>query len=112
MPTIEPDSKRGVPDDSIEILSQEISDEEGIYRIRAGQRVYYLTIPTDVFDEDTMCRPYLLIPQLPSLRDITWTRITLARNRDGSLAMTGSHDPLQEITFIWHDKRINVLSLP
>lgn len=60
-------------DDSVEILSQEISDEEGLYRVRAGQRVYYLTIPTEVFDEDTMCRPYLLIPQLPSLSDIPWS---------------------------------------
>lgn len=99
-------------DDSVEILPQEISDEEGLYRIRAGQRVYYLTIPTEVFDEHTMCRPYLLIPQLPSLSDISWSKISLTRNGDGSLAVTASPDPMREVTFAWHEKRIDVLSLP
>jgi hypothetical protein len=44
------------------MLSQRIDDEEGSYRVRAGTRVRYLTIPTDVFDDNTMCLPYLLIP--------------------------------------------------
>ncbi|KAI1312069.1 alpha-galactosidase A [Xylaria venustula] len=96
----------------MEVLSQEISDEEGMYRIRSGQQVYYLTISTDVFDEDTMCRPYLLLPQLPSLSDMPSRKIRLARNEDGSLAMTADNAPLREITFTWHDKRIDVLSLP
>ncbi|KAI0190382.1 alpha-galactosidase A [Xylaria flabelliformis] len=112
MPTIAPDTTRAVSTDSIEVLSQEISDEEGMYRIRSGQQVYYLTISTDVFDEDTMCRPYLLLPQLPSLSDMPSRKIKLSRNQDGSLAVTAYHDPLQEITFIWHEKRIDVLSLP
>ncbi|KAI0874181.1 alpha-galactosidase A [Hypoxylon argillaceum] len=96
----------------IEVLSQEISDEEGMYRIRSGQQVYYLTISTDVFDEDTMCRPYLLFLQLPSLLDMLSKKIQLTRNENGSLTLTAYHDPLQEITFIWHEKRIDVLSLP
>ncbi|KAI0904238.1 alpha-galactosidase A [Ustulina deusta] len=83
-----------------------------MYRIRSGQHVYYLTISTDVFDEDTMCRPYLLLPQLPSLSDMPSRKIKLTRNEDGSLAVTAYHDPLQEITFTWHEKRIDVLSLP
>ncbi|KAI1178672.1 alpha-galactosidase A [Nemania sp. FL0916] len=112
MPTIAPNTMMAVSTSSIEVLSQEISDEEGMYRIRSGQQVYYLTISTDVFDEDTMCRPYLLLPQLPSLSDMPSRKIKLIRNEDGSLALAPYHDPLQEITFIWHEKRIDVLSLP
>ncbi|KAI0114040.1 alpha-galactosidase A [Nemania sp. FL0031] len=106
MSTITPDTA------SIEVLSQEIDDEIGMYRIRSGQHVYYLTISTDVFDMDTMCRPYLLLPRLPSLPEMPSRKIELARNEDGSLAVTPCHDPLQEITFTWHEKRIDVLSLP
>jgi len=40
---------------AISILNQIIDDEEGAYRIRVGERVGYLTISTDVFDEDTIC---------------------------------------------------------
>ncbi|KAI1184140.1 alpha-galactosidase A [Nemania serpens] len=112
MPTIAPDTSRAVLTGSTEVLSQEISDEEGMYRIRSGQHVYYLTISTDVFDEDTMCRPYLLLPQLPSLSDMPSRKIKLARNEDGSLAVTACYDLLQEIEFTWHEKRIDVLSLP
>ena len=42
---------------NIEVLSQAIDDEEGLYRLKIGQKVHYLTISTDVFDDDTMCRP-------------------------------------------------------
>lgn len=84
---------------AMEILSQEISDEESMYRVRAGQRAYYPTISTDVFDEETMCHPYLLIPQLPSFADILESKVKLSRNRDGSLHITTSHDPLQEVAF-------------
>lgn len=112
MPTIAPNPTMAVSTGPIEVLSQEISDEEGMYRIRSGQQVYYLTISTDVFDEDTMCRPYLLLPQLPSLLDMPSKKIKLTRNENGSLTLTAYHDPLQEITFIWHEKRIDVLSLP
>lgn len=111
MPFTKLDTTETAPKESIEILSQEISNEEGMYRIRNGKRVYYLTIPTDVFDEETMCRPYLLIPQLPSFSDIPWRKIKLSRNSDGSLDITASHDPLQEVTFTWHEKRVDVLSL-
>jgi hypothetical protein len=52
-----------VPKSKIEILSQRIADEEGSYRAQAGTRVHHLIIPTNVFDDNTMCRPYLLIPK-------------------------------------------------
>ncbi|KAJ0120725.1 alpha-galactosidase a [Diaporthe amygdali] len=103
---------RAVPRTSIEVLSQEVNDEQGMYRIRAGQRVHYLTIPADVFDEDTMSRPNLLIPQLPEFPDTPWTKMHLGRNIDGSLTVTMSDEPLEEVTFTWHEKRIDVLSLP
>ncbi|KAF2964766.1 hypothetical protein GQX73_g8802 [Xylaria multiplex] len=112
MPTIAPDTTKAVLTSSMEVLSQEISDEEGMYRIRSGQHVYYLIISTDVFDENTMCRPYLLLPQLPNLSDMPSRKIKLTRNEDGSLAVFAYHEPLQEITFTWHEKRIDVLSLP
>lgn len=51
----------------LEVLSQLIDDDVGSYRIRAGRTVHYLTIAADVFDEDTMCRPYLLILKLPRI---------------------------------------------
>ena len=50
----------------IEVLNQLIDNEEGAYRIRAGCRVQYLYIPTNVLDDLTMCRPRLLIPKLPT----------------------------------------------
>lgn len=46
-----------IPKSKVEVLSQEISDNFGSYRIRAGQRVHYVTIAINVFDDDTMCRP-------------------------------------------------------
>ncbi|KAI0515410.1 alpha-galactosidase A [Xylaria bambusicola] len=116
MSTITPDTTTAaVPTGSMEVLSQEIDEKEGMYRIRSGQQVYYLTISTDVFDEDTMCRPYLLLPQLPNLLAYAPSRkLRLARNADdGSLAVTADDtDPLREITFTWHADRIDVLSLP
>ncbi|KAF5020441.1 hypothetical protein F66182_7520 [Fusarium sp. NRRL 66182] len=105
MPSTQLDSGGVVPNDSTEILSQLISDEE-------GQRVYYLTICSDVFDQETMCRPYLLIPQLSCWSDISGSKIALSRNGDGSLAVTASDDLLQEVTFTWHEKRIDVLPIP
>ena len=54
----------------ISILNQLIGDDEGDYRIRVGRHVGYLTINTDVFDDITMCRPYLLIPKLPPLQRV------------------------------------------
>lgn len=46
------------------------------------------------------------------MSDILSRKIKLARKGDGSLAVTADHDPLQEITFTWHEKRTDVLSLP
>jgi hypothetical protein len=83
-----------------------------MYHIRTGKWVYYLTISTNMFDEETMCHPYLLNPQLLVFQDIPWSKINPSRNRDGSLDITASHEPLQEITFTWHEKRIDALSLP
>ena len=39
MPTIAPDATMAAPTDSVEVFSQEISNEEGMYRIRSGQQV-------------------------------------------------------------------------
>ncbi|KFY44087.1 hypothetical protein V495_03631 [Pseudogymnoascus sp. VKM F-4514 (FW-929)] len=75
-----------VPKSEIEVLSQEISDDFGSYRIRAGQRVHYVTITANVFDDDTMCRPHMLIPQLPNFLDKEWTTMEVIRKPDGSLA--------------------------
>jgi hypothetical protein len=86
-----------VPKSDIEILSQHIDDETGYYRLRLGRRVHYVTIPCGVFDDDTMCRPYLLIPRLPELPDSPWTTMTISRGEDGSLTSTISMDPLPEI---------------
>ena len=68
-----------VPKSQLEVLDQEISDERGLYRVRAGNRVHYLTIPTTVFDDDTMSQPLFLIPQLPDFPDADWTRMTISR---------------------------------
>lgn len=67
-----------VPKSKLEVLDQEISDERGLYRVRAGNRVHYLTILTNVFDDDTMSKPFLLIPQLPDFPDTNWTRMTIS----------------------------------
>lgn len=101
-----------LPKSDMEILNQLIDDERGAYRLRAGQKVYYLTITTDVFDEDTMARPYLLIPSLPDLPDHPWTTATISRDADGSPFISNiSTDPLPEIQSTWHEQRIDVLSL-
>lgn len=98
----------------IEVLSQIISEDEGEYRVRAGARVHYLTIDTRVFDRDTLCRPYLLIPKLPSLPDSSWTKMHITRSNegDGALVVHTTQEPLEEVGFIWHERRIDVLSLP
>lgn len=100
-----------VPKSEIEVLSQEISDDSGSYRIRAGQRVHYVTIATNVFDDDTMCRPHLLIPQLPDFLDNKWTRMEVIRMPDGSLSSELSHEPLPAVEMTWHLETIDVLSL-
>jgi hypothetical protein len=72
----------------------------------------YLTISTDVFDEDTMCRPYLMIPQLPTFPEDAWTRREITRpSADAPLQVTTSNDPLPEVETAWHHQKIDVLSL-
>lgn len=97
---------------TISILNQVIDDQEGAYRIRFGERVGYLTISTDVFDEDTMRRPYLMIPKLPKLPENEWTRAKIARPSAGALLeITTTNYPLPEIETVWHHQKIDVLSL-
>ncbi|KAG9251496.1 alpha-galactosidase A [Emericellopsis atlantica] len=100
-----------LPKSDIEILCQCIDDESGYYRLRVGRRVHYLTISSGVFDDDTMCRPYLLIPRLPNLPDSPWTTMTISRDEDGSLTSIISTDPLPEIQTTWHELHVDVLSL-
>jgi hypothetical protein len=97
---------------NISILNQIIDDEEGTYRIRFGARVGYITIAMDTFDEDTMCRPYLLIPKLPKLPESGWTRMRISRpSPTAPLEIVVTNDPLPEIETRWHHQKIDVLSL-
>ena len=96
----------------LEILDQEISNERGVYRVRAGDRVHYLTIPTTIFDEDTMGKPFLLIPQRPDFPDTDWTRMTISRDSDGALTHAISYDPLPQLKFPFHENLVDILSLP
>ncbi|KAI1771101.1 hypothetical protein F4818DRAFT_221715 [Hypoxylon cercidicola] len=103
-----------VPKTEIEVLSQEISEDEAMYRIRAGNRVHYLTIPAHpdpVFDELTLCRPYLLIPKLPPFPSADWTKMELSRSAGGEVKSTISYAPLSQIQSSWHPRHIEVLSL-
>lgn len=96
----------------ISVLNQLIDDEDGAYRIKWGDRIVYLSIPTDVFDEDTMCRPYLLIPQLPTFPQGPWTRMHITRNaHNGSLDVVTTDEPLPAIRSTWHPQYIDVLAL-
>jgi len=103
-----------VPKSDLEILNQEIDpdDVSGIYRIRAGRRVHYLNIEGNVFDKDTLCRPYLLIPNLPDFPDSDWTKMEIRRKEDGSLATKISWDALEAVGAVWHPNIVEVLSLP
>ncbi|CEJ94866.1 hypothetical protein VHEMI10373 [[Torrubiella] hemipterigena] len=58
-----------------------------------------------------MCRPYLFIPALPGIPGGEWTRMHISRNGDRRKTMI-SNDPLDGIKCIWHDERIDVLTLP
>lgn len=99
----------------IDVLSQEISDDQGLYRIRAGKRVHYLTIPVypdnPIFDDDTMCRPYLLIPKLPPFPNSDWTKMQILRGSDNDIQSIISCEPLDEVDSSWHLRHIDVLSL-
>ncbi|KAF5601682.1 uncharacterized protein FSUBG_8047 [Fusarium subglutinans] len=105
-----------VPQSDIEILNQEIDEDEGQYRIRAGNRVHYVTIPghaspNPIFDEDTLCRPYLLVPKLPPFPDEDWTKMSLSLGPDGSVQSDISFEPLDEVKSTWHPQHIDVLLL-
>lgn len=94
------------------ILNQIIDDDEGVYRLRHGNGVGYLTVTTDVFNEDTMCRPYLLIPELPEIPSEGWTRMRISRaSTGGALQCTTTNDLLPEVETLWHSQHIDVLSL-
>lgn len=96
----------------ISILNQRIDDEDGVYRVRFGDKVGYITIATDVFDDYTLCRPWLLIPRLPEFPTEEWTRMFITRpSAEESIKVTTTNDPLPEITTLWHPERIDVLSL-
>ncbi|KAK0117994.1 hypothetical protein ONS95_012305 [Cadophora gregata] len=102
---------RTIPSQEIEILSQEIDEDFGSYRIRSKQRVHYVKIATGIFGEDTMCRPHLLVPQLPQFPDEDWTIMEVSRKPDGSLAFDLSFKVLPSVKTIWHPNTIDVLSL-
>ncbi|KAF9771235.1 hypothetical protein IL306_011153 [Fusarium sp. DS 682] len=105
-----------VPKSEIEVLNQEIDDDEALYRIRAGDRVHYVTIPGHdshdrLFNQDTLCRPYLLLPEFPPFPDTDWTKMRLYRGTDGSVQPDISFEPLDEIECTWHPRSIDILSL-
>lgn len=106
-----PDCNSTARNPHIEVLNQLIDEEKGSYRILVGTKVRYMTIRTDVFDDKTMCRPYLLIPSLPPLPDTAWTRIHITRTEDGSLRTAISNAPLPGIDWTWHDRLVDILSL-
>lgn len=104
------------PKSQMEVLSQEIGDDVGYYRIRAGSRIHRLTINCDVYDEDTMSRPYLLIPSLPDFPNAAWTKMHIFReattnNPSSSISSTISWEVPPAIESTWHPEYIDVLSL-
>lgn len=103
-----------IPKTEIEVLNQEIAEDEAMYRIRARKRVHYLTIPVHpdpVFDEFTLCRPYLLIPKLPPFPNADWTKIRVFQSPGGEIKSDISYEPLSQIQSSWHPRHIDVLSL-
>lgn len=98
--------------DDMEVLSQLIDDEQGIYRIRAKSRVHYLTTSSGAFKDHTMNRPYLLIPQLPEFPDWDWTKMSVTRDTETQeLRTTLPSEPLSQIPNLWHPICGDVLSL-
>jgi hypothetical protein len=97
----------------ISVLNQEIDNEKGFYRIRAGHRVHYLTIFAGVFDETIMCRPFLLVPSLPDFPDRDWTTMEIRPQKDGPAETTISLEPLPTIEddIIWHANKVEILDL-
>jgi hypothetical protein len=84
------------PKPELEVLSQLVDDEDGMYRVLAGYGVHYLDIPTMGFDENIMCRPWPLIPELPR-SDTDRTTMNISQGAAGALEWTISYDPLPAI---------------
>ncbi|KAH6896531.1 hypothetical protein B0T10DRAFT_474538 [Thelonectria olida] len=63
-----------------------------------------------IFDVDTLCRPYLLIPKLPRFPDANWTKMQMNQASNGKIEHTFTWDPLGGIDSLWHPRRVNVLS--
>lgn len=112
-----------VPTPAMEVLSQEIEMEScgysfgspecvGRYRLRIGGRIRYLVIRTNVFNEDTMSIPSLLIPSLPGIPDGSWTVMTISKSSNGEIETSLSTEPLQGVEHLWHSVTIDVLSCP
>ena len=70
-----------------------------------------MTISTDVFEEDTTARPYMLIPRLPTFPEEDWTIMNISRAADDALEVSINADPLLEIQNVWHNEQVDVLSL-
>lgn len=65
-----------------------------------------------MFDEDTMCRPDLLIPRLPELPKDGWTKMKIVRqSADAPLRIIATNHPFPVIETVWHSEKIDVLSL-
>lgn len=95
------------------ILSQEIDSFEARYRIQAGGRVYYVLIPGNprlVFDEETLCRPQLLLSQLPPFPNNSWTTMSLERNSSGNIKSTICAKKLEGIE-AWYSRDVEVTTL-
>ncbi|VTT55865.1 unnamed protein product [Fusarium fujikuroi] len=95
----------------LEHIKHWIIHDDGHYRLRTGRGVRYLRIPIGTFDDDTMCRPYLLITRLPELPDSPWTAMTISQDENGSLTSVISMNPLPEIRTEWHEQHVDVLTL-
>ncbi|KAJ2977830.1 hypothetical protein NQ176_g4151 [Zarea fungicola] len=83
----------------------------GRYRRRVGSRVRNLVITADVFDENTMSFPFLLIPRLPPIPEGSWTTMRISRRPDGSLETLLDDAPLQRVQPLWHPDKIDILGL-
>lgn len=84
----------------------------GRYRLRIGDRIRYLLIKTNVFDEDTMSIPSLLIPSLPVIPDGSWTVMTISKPPSGRIETSLSTEPLRRVEQLWHPVTTDVLLLP
>jgi len=72
---------------------------------------YIIFIFLQVFDDDTICRPYLLIPKLPAFPATNWTTMRISRAANGGLEHAISFEELSKIDIVWHSRSIDVHSL-